>query len=194
MTVNPMVALRGICSRHIYERDSEWQYGLDGDVQSRMFVDLMEAAHVDTSLDALAELLAAFVLSHIDPQSPFVVAGPKRGNALLIRATARKLGRHSAFVKQQPLFDRWIEGPLDPGSTVVVIDDVASDGELLLGAIERLRDEGHRVAAAIVLIDREEGDSRHLLRNRGVQFEYMMSASDDDLRLLRAQVARGDVR
>jgi hypothetical protein len=39
--------LRRICSRHIFERDADWQYGLDGDIQTRLFVDLMEAAHLD---------------------------------------------------------------------------------------------------------------------------------------------------
>lgn len=183
--------LKRICSRHIYERDSDWQFGFDGGIQTRLFLDLMEAAHVEDALQELADLMASFVSERIDTSQPFVIAGPKRGNSLLIRETARRLSRLSAFVKQQPLFARWIEGPLDPASQVVVIDDVASDGELLLSVIERLRDEGHRVIGALVLVDRQEGDSEHLLRRHGVDFFFMMRASDNDLRQLRAEAARG---
>jgi fructose-1,6-bisphosphatase/inositol monophosphatase family enzyme/orotate phosphoribosyltransferase len=150
----------------------------------------MEAAQVDDVLSDLAKLLTGFIKERVQEPIGFV-AGPKRGNSLLIRETARRLGRYSAFVKQQPLFGRWIEGPVDPGSAALVIDDVASDGELLLSTIERLRDEGHPVIAAVVLIDREEGDSRHLLGQHSVDFHYMMSASDDDLRRIRAEAARG---
>lgn len=182
--------LRRICSRHIFERDADWQYGLDGDIQTCLFVDLMEAAHVDATLAELSRLMAKFVQDRISEPIGFV-AGPKRGNSLLIRETARRLGRHSEFVKQQPLFSGWIEGPIDPGSPALVVDDVASDGELLVSVVERLRDQGHRVIAVIVLIDRDEGNSRLLLRERAVDFHYMMSASDDDLRRIRAEAARG---
>jgi orotate phosphoribosyltransferase len=187
---SPLQCLRRLCSRHIFERDADWQYGLDGDIQTRLFVDLMEAAHVDATLAELSRLMAGFVQDRISEPVGFV-AGPKRGNALLIRETARRLGRHSAFVKQQPLFDRWIEGPIDPGSPALVVDDVASDGELLLSVVDRLRDQGHRVIAAIVLIDRDEGNSGLILREHSVDFHYMMSASDDDLRRIRAEAARG---
>ncbi|MEY2472958.1 MAG: orotate phosphoribosyltransferase [Actinomycetota bacterium] len=187
----PEIALlRRICAFHIAERESGWQFGLDGGVQTRMFVDLMSAAHVDDTLQQLASLFAEFVRSTIGREFAFV-AGPKRGNSLLIRETARLLGVHSAFVKQQPLFGRWIEGPVDPTSPALVIDDVASDGELLLNVVERLRDEGHNVVGAAVLIDREEGDSRQLLGRAKVDFHFMMSSSDVDLQRIRAEAARG---
>lgn len=191
MASDALWRLRRICSRHIYERDAHWQYGLDGGIQTRLFLDLMEAAHVDESLHELADLMTSFIADRMATPERFVVAGPKRGNALLIRETARRLGQLSAFVKEQPLFGRWIEGPIDPASPVVVIDDIASDGELLVSVIEHLRDEGHQIIGAVVLVDRQEGDSGQLLRQHNVAFHFLMAASDEDLRRLRAEAARG---
>ncbi len=52
---------------------------------------------------------------------------------------------------------RWIEGDLEPGERVAVVDDVATTGGSTLTAIERARSEGLEVACAVVLVDRQEG-------------------------------------
>jgi orotate phosphoribosyltransferase len=52
---------------------------------------------------------------------------------------------------------RWIEGDVSPGERVVIIDDVATTGGSTIQAIERARSEGVLVAAAVVLVDRQEG-------------------------------------
>ncbi|MBU2489188.1 MAG: orotate phosphoribosyltransferase [Proteobacteria bacterium] len=51
----------------------------------------------------------------------------------------------------------WLEGDLAPGDRVVVVDDVATTGGSTIKAIERAREQGLDVAAALVLVDREEG-------------------------------------
>jgi orotate phosphoribosyltransferase len=52
---------------------------------------------------------------------------------------------------------RWIEGDLEPGERVAVIDDVATTGGSTIKAIERARSEGLDVVRAVVLVDRQEG-------------------------------------
>lgn len=52
---------------------------------------------------------------------------------------------------------RWIEGDLQIGDRVVVIDDVATTGGSTIQAIERAREEGLEVVRAVVLVDRQEG-------------------------------------
>ena len=52
---------------------------------------------------------------------------------------------------------RWIEGDIQPGERVVVIDDVATTGGSTIKAIERSRSEGLDVIKAVVLVDRQEG-------------------------------------
>ncbi|WP_027357925.1 orotate phosphoribosyltransferase [Desulforegula conservatrix] len=52
---------------------------------------------------------------------------------------------------------KWIEGDLQKGDRVVIIDDVATTGGSTISAIERAREEGMEVARVIVLVDRQEG-------------------------------------
>lgn len=52
---------------------------------------------------------------------------------------------------------KWVEGDLNAGDRVVVIDDVATTGGSTVQAIERARSEGLKVVKAVVLVDRQEG-------------------------------------
>ncbi len=52
---------------------------------------------------------------------------------------------------------RWIEGDLNPGDRVAVIDDVATTGGSTIKAIQRAQSEGMEVVAAVILVDRQEG-------------------------------------
>ena len=52
---------------------------------------------------------------------------------------------------------RWIEGDLQPGDRVAIIDDVATTGGSTLKAVERARSEGMDVVKVVILVDRQEG-------------------------------------
>lgn len=52
---------------------------------------------------------------------------------------------------------KWIEGDMNPGQRVVIIDDVATTGGSTIQAIERARSEGLEVVKAVILVDRQEG-------------------------------------
>lgn len=59
---------------------------------------------------------------------------------------------------------RQIEGDLEPGSRVIVVDDVVTTGGSTLRAIEAVETAGHHVVAVICIVDREEGGARLLAR------------------------------
>jgi orotate phosphoribosyltransferase len=53
---------------------------------------------------------------------------------------------------------QWIEGPfIEEGMPVAVVDDVLTTGGSLVTAIEKARQAGGAVMAALVVIDRDEG-------------------------------------
>jgi orotate phosphoribosyltransferase len=52
---------------------------------------------------------------------------------------------------------RWLEGDIQPGEPVAIIDDVATTGGSTIKAIERAREEGLKVVKAVILVDRQEG-------------------------------------
>jgi orotate phosphoribosyltransferase len=57
---------------------------------------------------------------------------------------------------------RRIEGDLEPGSRVVVVDDVVTTAGSTLKAIEAVEEAGHTVVAVLALVDREEGGTEAL--------------------------------
>ena len=52
---------------------------------------------------------------------------------------------------------KWVEGDIQAGEKVVVIDDVATTGGSTIKAIERARSEGLEVVRSVILVDRQEG-------------------------------------
>lgn len=72
-------------------------------------------------------------------------------NAFSIRKTKKDHG-----------ISKWIEGDLQKGDRVVIIDDVATTGGSTIAAIERAREEGMEVVRVIVLVDRQEGGMENI--------------------------------
>lgn len=52
---------------------------------------------------------------------------------------------------------KWVEGDMNPGDRVVIVEDVITTGGSSLKAVERARAEGLDVVKVIVLVDRQEG-------------------------------------
>ncbi len=60
---------------------------------------------------------------------------------------------------------QWIEGPVQPGQKVIIVDDVVTTGGSTLKAIERAQAYGLEVVAVMALLDREEGGTEALNRD-----------------------------
>jgi len=60
---------------------------------------------------------------------------------------------------------KWIEGDINPGDRVVIIDDVATTGGSTVKAIERARSEGVDVVKAVILVDRQEGGLENIRKH-----------------------------
>ena len=58
--------------------------------------------------------------------------------------------------------EKWIEGDIEPGKRVAIIDDVATTGGSTIKAVERARFEGLNVTKAVILVDREEGGMENI--------------------------------
>lgn len=63
--------------------------------------------------------------------------------------------------------NRRIEGNFQSGDEVIVVDDVITTGGSTLKAIDAIEEEGGKVVAALVLVDREEG-GREAIESRGI--------------------------
>ncbi len=82
---------------------------------------------------------------------------------------------------------RWIEGGLEKGSQVVVIDDVLTTGTSTLKAIERVEEAGFTVKKVMALVDRQEGGRERIEERVTCPFEAIFTKEE----LLRVYRERG---
>ena len=72
---------------------------------------------------------------------------------------------------------RLVEGPIEPGSEVVIVDDVATTGGSSLLAVAAVEAMGCRVARVVVVLDRLEG-AAEAFRAKGLDFRAMVTIRD----------------
>ncbi|MGC8640375.1 MAG: orotate phosphoribosyltransferase [Isosphaeraceae bacterium] len=70
-----------------------------------------------------------------------------------------------------------VEGPLEPGSTVAIVDDVATTGGSSLQAIDAVEAIGCKVALVAVVLDRLEGAAQ-AFESRGLCFHPLLDIRD----------------
>jgi orotate phosphoribosyltransferase len=70
-----------------------------------------------------------------------------------------------------------VEGPLEPGDTVVIVDDVATSGGSSLQAIAAVESLGCKVARVVVVLDRLEGAATAFAQ-RGLDFRSLLTIRD----------------
>lgn len=72
---------------------------------------------------------------------------------------------------------KYVEGPLQPGQRVVVVDDVVTTGGSALQAVDRLLEFGARVVCVVGVIDRMEGGAENFAARR-LPFRSLLSIAD----------------
>ena len=70
-----------------------------------------------------------------------------------------------------------VEGPLQPGTRVVIVDDVATTGGSSLQAVAAVESLGCRVARVVVVLDRLEG-AAEAFAARGLDFRSLVTIRD----------------
>ncbi len=108
------------------------------------------------------------------------LAGAELGGIPLVTAASLETGLPSIFVrnaKKDYGTAKQLEGVLNPGDVVVLVEDVATTGGQALEAIEVLRKAGARVPAMIATIDRLEG-ARQNIEAAGVAFDALFTKRD----------------
>jgi len=181
-----LTALETVCFLHLYEREGG-HVGRTRTFSMNYFVDLMSAALVRDHLNVMVDELVGFVSRAQGIKGVTVMAGPKRGNALLIAETAHRLGKTPLFIKERPLFGKSLEGVDGDPSDAIIVDDISSDGELLATCAVTMREHGYKVTDAYVLIDRTEGDSEERLGEIGITLHPLIRLDDHKIRDIVSQ-------
>lgn len=105
------------------------------------------------------------------------LAGAELGGIPLVTATSLENGLPCLFVRNQKKdygTAKQLEGKVEKGDVVVLLEDVATTGGQALEAVKSLREAGADVRAVIATIDRLEG-ARENVEKDGLVFEALFT-------------------
>lgn len=73
--------------------------------------------------------------------------------------------------------NKYIEGPLDPGARVVIVDDVVTTGGSSLLAVDRVVEFGCKVVQVVGIVDRMQGGPENFAK-RDLPFRSLLTVED----------------
>lgn len=126
-------------------------------------------------LIALGRMFAERVRASVDR-----IAGAELGAVPLAAATAMASGKPCVFIRNQKKdygTAKLVEGVLNPGETVLVVEDVMTTGGQVLESCKVLTELGVKIDRIVGVIDRLEG-ARENIEAAGYQFESLFTTRD----------------
>jgi orotate phosphoribosyltransferase len=132
--------------------------------RSRYYLDLRL---VPSDVKVYPMVLDAYiaVIERIGRESFDALAGVATAGITVSSPLALLMKKPMVYVRSEAKghgLGRSLEGYIERGSRVLVVDDLATTGESMAEAVERVRREGCIVTDATVLIDRQEGAGSRL--------------------------------
>lgn len=123
----------------------------------------------------LGKLFAEKVTAAVDR-----IAGAELGAVPLAAATAMASGKPFVIVRNQKKdygTSKLVEGVLNAGETVLIVEDVLTTGGQVLEAAKTLKDAGAKIDRIVAVIDRLEG-ARQNIESAGYVFEALFTTAD----------------
>ena len=113
-------------------------------------------------------------------RAPRRLAGAELGGIPLVTAASLHTGLPCVFVRNQKKdygTSKQVEGVVERGDPVVLLEDVATTGGQALEAVESLKGVGADVLGVVATIDRLEG-ARENIERAGLAFEALFTKRD----------------
>ncbi len=120
----------------------------------------LQAARVLQHPEHTEKLCKAMADSFVDEKIDLVV-GPATGGIILSYETARHLGTRAVFTEKNEAGGQELKRgfALEPGTRVLVVEDIITTGGSVKKAVDHLRERGAEIVGVAVLIDRSAGEA-----------------------------------
>lgn len=108
------------------------------------------------------------------------IAGAELGAVSLAAATSLACGKPFVIIRNQKKdygTSKLLEGILNPGETVMIVEDVLTTGGQVIEAAETLQQAGAKIDKIVAVIDRLEG-ARENIEQAGLVFEALFTTRD----------------
>jgi orotate phosphoribosyltransferase len=170
-------------TRVSFREEAEPVFTLASGIKSRFYVD----AKMALAFPRVRELAGRLVLERVDVTPVDAVGGLAMGAIPLAIAVSDAI--HHATGRNVPAFvvrkeakqhglQKFIEGYRQAGARALIVDDVITSGGSTIEAIEKSRNEGMVVEAAVALIDRQESSGRENIERAGVRFHAILTLAE----------------
>lgn len=137
----------------------------------------LHAAGVRLIGQGLLELLSDLEFDAIGGMS--IGADPIIGGVLAV-AGEQKRQLAGFMVRKEPKghgTKQYIEGPVEPGAKVVIVDDVITTGGSSIDAVDRIQEYGCEVVHVVGIVDRMQGGAQNFAA-RNLPFSALLTIQD----------------
>ncbi len=114
------------------------------------------------------------------PEGTERLAGAELGGIPLVSAASMAAGLPAVYVRnarKEYGTGKQLEGRLEPGEKVVIVEDIATTGGQVIEAAEVIAAQGGDIVAIIATVDRQEG-ARENVERAGYRFDSLFTTSD----------------
>ncbi|MCI7428414.1 MAG: orotate phosphoribosyltransferase [Methanobrevibacter sp.] len=154
----------------------EGDFTLSSGKNSNYYINMKKAITEPEILSTISKLITQKIdLDDIDK-----VAGPALGAVPIATAVSLESKLPLLMIRKEKKgygTSKLIEGELNEGDNVIVVEDVSTTGGSLLKAIRAINDNGGNVKRAFVVVDREEG-AIETFEKEGITLEPLISVKD----------------
>jgi len=166
--------------KELIKRIKETAY-LEGDFvlrsgkRSRYYLDKYLFETCPDILKAVGEEFAGHVTDDVT-----LIAGAELGGVALAAATAMQTGRNWIIIRNQKKgygTGKLIEGVLNKGDVVLLVEDIATTGGQVLEAAKVIIQAGAAVKKIVCVIDRRQGAEENITA-AGYKFESILTKED----------------
>ena len=154
----------------------EGDFTLSSGKKSNYYINMKKAITEPEILSTISKLITQKIdLDDIDK-----VAGPALGAVPIATAVSLESKLPLLMIRKEKKgygTSKLIEGELNEGDNVIVVEGVSNTGGSLLKAIRAINDNGGNVKRAFVVVDREEG-AIETFEKEGITLEPLISVKD----------------
>ncbi len=148
--------------------------------QASYYVDARRAVLRPEGFLAVGELIAEAAVRHGADAvgGPVMAAIPLACAAIAVPQGAGLVG---FFVRKEGKshgLQRMVEGPVQAGAKVLVVEDTVTTGKSTVGAIESIRDQGLVIVGTLAVVDRLAGGGEAIAEAADAPYETLTTIDD----------------
>ena len=158
---------------HVFE---EGNFTLASGKESNYYVNMKKAITNPEILSTISKLIS----EKIEGDGIDKVAGPALGAVPIATAVSLESKTPLLMIRKEKKgygTSKLIEGELNEGDNVIVVEDVSTTGGSLLKAIKAINDNGGNVIRAFVVVDRQEG-AIEKFEKEGIKLEPLINVNE----------------